>query len=68
MSRDIVEILAGKEFVDAVYPLKLLSVAILFAILAYFVMQLILLPNKKDSVILKATVVSGIFNIVANYF
>lgn len=68
LSRDIVEILAGKEFVDAVYPLKLLSVAILFAILAYFVMQLILLPNKKDSVILKATVVSGIFNIVANYF
>lgn len=68
LSRAIVEILSGKEFLTAVYPLKLLSVAILFAILAYFVMQLILLPNKKDSIILKATAVSGIFNIVANYF
>lgn len=67
LSRSIVEVLAGKEFLAAVYPLKLLSVAILFAILAYFVMQLILLPNKMDSVILKATAMAGVFNIVSNY-
>lgn len=66
LSRAIVEILSGKGFLTAVYPLKILSVAILFAILAYFVMQLILLPNKKDSIILKATAISCIFNIIAN--
>lgn len=68
LSDSIIRILAGEEFLAAIYPLKLLSVAIFFAILGYFIMQLILLPNKQDSVILKATAISGIFNIVGNYF
>lgn len=67
LSGPIIQILAGENFMPSIYPLKLLSIAIFVAILAYFVMQLVLLPNKKDSVILKATVISGIFNIVGNF-
>ena len=67
LSGPIIQILAGENFMPAIYPLKLLSIAIFVAILAYFVMQLVLLPNKKDSVILKATVISGVFNIAGNF-
>ena len=68
LSTSIVQLLAGREFMASVYPLRLLSFAIFFAILAYFIMQLILLPNKEDYIILRATVITGIFNIIANYF
>lgn len=66
LSPRIVDIIAGTGFVDAIPTLRIKSIAILFAIFAYFNMQLILLPAKKDSAMLRITLVAGIFNVIAN--
>lgn len=66
LSENIVNLLAGDEYSDAITTLKIKSVAILFAIFAYFFMQLILLPAKKDTLIMKATIFGGIINIILN--
>lgn len=68
LSGSIVEIIAGSGFYDAVVTLRIKAFAILFAIFAYFYMQLVLLPAKKEKVILKATLISGVFNIISNCF
>ena len=66
LSPNIVDIIAGEGFVDAIPTLRIKCFAILFAILGYFNMQLVLLPAKKDGAILKATLAAGFFNIFAN--
>ena len=68
LSNPIIKVLAGNEYMEAAYPLRILSFAILFAILAYFIMQLVLLPNQEDTIILRATLISGGINIIANFF
>jgi O-antigen/teichoic acid export membrane protein len=66
LSGNIVNVLAGKEYGDATLTLQIKSFAILFAIFAYFFMQLVLLPAKKESLIMKATIFVGIINILVN--
>ncbi|MEK3885274.1 flippase [Paenibacillus sp. PL2-23] len=68
LSTNIVNILAGPHYSDAILTLKIKCIAIFFAIIAYFFMQLVLLPANKESLILKATLLAASTNIIANFF
>lgn len=67
LSPQIIEVIAGPKYYDSIITLRIKSFAILFAIFAYFYMQLILLPARKDKELLICTLFAGVFNVVANY-
>ncbi len=66
LSEEIVFILSGEEYLDAVLPLRILAIDIFVSVVAYFWGQAILVPFKKDKVVLKVITVSAILNIVLN--
>lgn len=67
LRNQIIGIIAGIEYMPAAITLSIKSFAILFAIFAYFFMQLVILPAKKDSCLLYITVISGLLNVLANF-
>ncbi|MFS1664298.1 flippase [Streptococcus sp. zg-JUN1979] len=67
LSKEIITFLAGSAYLPATSSLQLLSIALLFAILANLYINVIMIPLKKEKHILVATFVSAIINIVLNF-
>lgn len=66
-SKNLILLVSGKEFLAATPALMILSIAILFSSVAMFCSASILMPRKKERVILKSTIVGAIINIVLNF-
>ena len=67
MSDNVVELIAGAEFLQAQTPLRLLSIALgcsLFAVLFAFG---VLMPNRQEKTFLIATIISAVTNIIMNF-
>ena len=63
----IVRIIAGKEFVAGAMPLQILSIALLFAVIGGFNTLCIVIPNRKEKILLLATSLAAIVNIALNF-
>lgn len=66
LRKEIILLISGSEYIDASMPLMLLSISLVFSMLSYFWSQCILIPNKKDIVVLFAAILSSIINIILN--
>ena len=67
LSRNIVFIIAGQEYVDANISLKILSVALFFSIFSWFYTSCILIPYRCENKVLMATIVAALVNIGLNF-
>ena len=67
-SKEIVLIIAGKTYFEAFAALRILSVSLLFAVLATFMVNVVLLPNKYEKINLKGTAISAALNVILNLF
>jgi len=68
LCEEIILILSGKNYLEASSSLHILSISLIFSILAIFTTSAILLPMKKEIYILKATIISAIVNVLLNFF
>ncbi len=66
LSKEIILIVSDETYIEATASLILLSISLIFVFAAYFWSQCVLIPFKKDKIVLKATIVSAIVNIVLN--
>ena len=66
LSDNIVSIIAGAQYIEAGITLKILSMALIFAVFANFFANAILIVNKLEKYVLKATVIAAVVNIVMN--
>lgn len=66
LDEQIILIVSNETFIDAVSSLRLLGVAMIFCMCAYFWAQCILVPIGKEKIVFKATLISAIFNVVFN--
>jgi len=66
LCREVVLIVAGKEYMRAATSLQILSIAILFSLVATYFSNSILLPIRKEKIVLKATMISALVNIILN--
>lgn len=66
LSDKIVFILSGKKFLQATTSLKILSISLLFSIFSWFYTSCVLIVNKEDKSVLKATVFAALSNVVLN--
>lgn len=67
ISKQIIIILAGKEYIASVSVLNILSVSIFFSAFSYFAMQGILLPLNHEKYIGRATLAGAIINFILNF-
>ena len=66
-SKNIIFIISGEKYLEADMSLKILGVALLFAILSSFYANCVLIPNREDKGLLVATIISATVNIVGNF-
>ena len=64
---EIIQVLAGKEYLDAVLSLHILTIALIFALLGGFFGNVILIPSLKEKIFLKICILSALVNIITNF-
>ena len=67
LSPEVILIAGGKTYLTGTSALKILSAAMIFAVLGSFCMNSILIANRKEKDCLKATVISAIVNVGLNF-
>ena len=63
----IISILAGKSFLDAIISLRILCISLFFSIIAVYMTNVVLLPLKEEKQIMYATFASAIINLLLNF-
>ncbi|QLK32456.1 flippase [Lactobacillus crispatus] len=66
LSREIVLVIAGNKYLDSVFPLQIISFAIIFANFALIFNECILIPAKREKKTLRNTIITGLINIILN--
>ena len=67
VSKNVILAISDDTYISAETSLKILCVALLFCIYGWFFSQCVLMPIKKESVILVATCISATVNIALNF-
>lgn len=67
VSKQVVLVISGDAYISAESSLRILCIALLFCIYAWFFSQCILMPAKKEKTILIATCISAVINIGLNF-
>ena len=65
---EAIRLFSGKAFMESVPSLQILSITLLFSMLASFLTNTILLPNKMESSALRATIISAAVNVMLNFW
>ena len=65
-AKPIIILLSGTEYKEAYISLQILSISLVFAIIAWFLSQCIIVPKKMESLMLKTTAFSASVNLVLN--
>lgn len=63
----IIFIVGGGDYLAATTSLKILSVSLVFSLLAVFYSNAVLLPMKQETIVLKGTILSAVINVVMNF-
>lgn len=66
LSKNIILIISGKEYIDATLSLQILAVALFFSIFGWFYTACILIPNREENKVLEATIIAALSNIFLN--
>lgn len=66
-SKNIILLIGGSEYEAGATVIKILCIALIFAVFGCFYAQIILVPTRNDKYFFTATVFSAIINIVLNF-
>lgn len=67
LSKEIVLLISGPEYVQATSSLRLLAIALAFCIFGWIYNQCVLIPAKQEKIVMFTTIISAIANIVINF-
>lgn len=68
LSEEIVLLISDSSYIQAVDSLQLLSIALIFCIFGWIFSQCVLIPAKKERIVLVATIISALANVGINFF
>ncbi|WP_418417339.1 flippase [Blautia sp.] len=63
----VIEIIAGSSYAEAATSLRILSISLVFSMIATYYTNAVLLPMNQEAIVLKGTALSAILNIVLNF-
>jgi len=67
LSQEVVLIIASEKYLPAVNSLRIISWAIIFSIFAWIFSDCVLIPAKRENLVLRNTIVTAIENIILNF-
>lgn len=67
LSKEIVLIIASEKYMPSVNSLRIISWAIIFSIFSWIFSDCVLIPAKRENLVLRNTVITAIENIVLNF-
>lgn len=67
LSREVVLIIASETYLPSVNSLRIISWAIIFSIFAWIFSDCVLIPAKRENLVLRNTIVTAIENIILNF-
>jgi len=68
LSKEIILLISGSEYVAASSTLSILAIAVIFVGISWIMSQCILIPMKKEQIVLKTTLITAVLNVVLNIF
>ena len=63
---ELIECIAGKEYLGAVLSLRILTISLLASFISGFIGNLMMLPSGRENICLRSAVISMILNIILN--
>lgn len=66
MSKRIVIIVSGAKYSSSALSLQIMALAIIFSIFSWIFSDCVLIPEKKEKLLLRSTVITALFNISCN--
>lgn len=67
LSREIILIIASKKYLPSVNSLRIISWAVIFSVFAWIFSYCVLIPVKREKLVLRNTIVTAIENIILNF-
>lgn len=67
LSKEVVLIIASKKYLPSVNSLRIISWAIIFSIFAWIFSDCVLIPAKRENLVLRNTIVTAVENIILNF-
>lgn len=67
ISGNVIRIFGGEEYIQATGSLQILSIALIFAVIANLYVYVLMITQRMDKKILYATVFSSLLNLVLNF-
>ncbi|WP_278340531.1 flippase [Lactobacillus acetotolerans] len=67
LSREVVLIIAGEKYLPSVNSLRIISWAIIFSIFGWIFSDCVLIPAKRENLVLRNTIVTAIENVILNF-
>lgn len=67
LSREVVLIIAGRKFLPSVNSLQIITWAIIFSIFAWIFSDCVLIPAKRESKVLRNTLITAAINVILNF-
>ena len=67
LSKQVVLIISGEEYISAVSSLRILCLALICSIISWIFNDGVLIPTKREKYALYSTIISAILNIIASF-
>lgn len=67
LSQEVILIIASKKYLPSVNSLRIISWAIIFSIFAWIFSDCVLIPAKRENLVLRNTIITAIENIALNF-
>ncbi|MBL1071369.1 flippase [Lactobacillus kitasatonis] len=67
LSKEVVLIIASKKYLPSVNSLRIISWAIIFSIFAWIFSDCVLIPAKRENLVLRNTIITAVENIILNF-
>lgn len=67
LSREVILIIASEKYLPSVNSLRIISWAIIFSIFSWIFSDCVLIPAKRENLVLRNTIITAIENIILNF-
>ena len=66
-SKDIVLIISGRKYLPSVITLQIITVALVFSVFSWFISSCVLIPAKREKMVLYVLIICSIINVILNF-
>lgn len=67
LSKEVILIIAGEKYLNSIFSLQIIAMALAFSIFSSIFDQCVLIPAKRERFVLRNTLITGVANVLLNF-